>query len=97
MTDASPLIEQPLLVTFNGRVEGVLVRGNRDFNRSPEGCMFSNVLAQDTEDAEDVTKASVFSQFVPLLPGENAAGAAVDVDASAIKITPEAGRTFSFD
>jgi lipoprotein-releasing system permease protein len=25
---ASPLIEQPLLVTFNGRVEGVLVRGN---------------------------------------------------------------------
>jgi len=28
VTDASPLIEQPLLVTFNGRVEGVLVRGN---------------------------------------------------------------------
>ncbi len=26
--EASPLIEQPLLVTFNGRVEGVLVRGN---------------------------------------------------------------------
>jgi lipoprotein-releasing system permease protein len=25
---ASPLIEQPLLVTFNGRVEGILVRGN---------------------------------------------------------------------
>ena len=25
---ASPLIEQPLLVTFNGRVEGVLIRGN---------------------------------------------------------------------
>ncbi|WP_336976980.1 lipoprotein-releasing ABC transporter permease subunit [Altererythrobacter fulvus] len=32
---ASPLIEQPLLVTFNGRVEGVLVRGNtqQDINR----------------------------------------------------------------
>ena len=28
VTRASPLIEQPLLVTFNGRVEGVLVRGN---------------------------------------------------------------------
>ena len=28
VTEASPLIEQPLLVTFNGRVEGVLVRGN---------------------------------------------------------------------
>ncbi|HSG34310.1 MAG TPA: ABC transporter permease, partial [Sphingomonadaceae bacterium] len=25
---ASPLIEQPLMVTFNGRVEGILVRGN---------------------------------------------------------------------
>jgi len=25
--EASPLIEQPLLITFNGRVEGVLVRG----------------------------------------------------------------------
>ncbi|MFA9199861.1 MAG: lipoprotein-releasing ABC transporter permease subunit [Cypionkella sp.] len=28
VVDASPLIEQPLLVTFNGRVEAVLVRGN---------------------------------------------------------------------
>jgi len=28
VTRASPLIEQPLLVTFNGRVEGVLIRGN---------------------------------------------------------------------
>ena len=28
VTEASPLIEQPLLVTFNGRVEAVLVRGN---------------------------------------------------------------------
>lgn len=78
-------------------IEGVLARGNRDFNRSPEGCMFSNTLAQDTEDAEDVTRASVFAEFVPLLPGENAAGAAVDVDTSSIKIIPETGRSFSFD
>ena len=28
VTDASPLIEQPLLTTFNGRVEAILVRGN---------------------------------------------------------------------
>lgn len=27
VTDASPLIEQPLLATFNGRVEAILVRG----------------------------------------------------------------------
>ena len=30
VTHASPLIEQPLVTTFNGRVEGVLVRGNTD-------------------------------------------------------------------
>ena len=32
---ASPLIEQPLLTSFNGRVEGILVRGNtaEDINR----------------------------------------------------------------
>ena len=29
VTSATPLIEQPLMVTFNGRVEGVLVRGER--------------------------------------------------------------------
>ncbi len=28
VTDASPLIEQPLLISFDGRVVGVLVRGN---------------------------------------------------------------------
>ncbi len=30
VTEASPLIEQPLLGSFNGRVEAVLVRGNTD-------------------------------------------------------------------
>jgi len=28
VTSASPLIDQPLMLTFNGRVEGVLLRGN---------------------------------------------------------------------
>ena len=30
VVDASPLIEQPLLTSFNGRVEAILVRGNTD-------------------------------------------------------------------
>jgi lipoprotein-releasing system permease protein len=30
VVDASPLIEQPLLTSFNGRVEAILVRGNKD-------------------------------------------------------------------
>jgi len=44
VTDASPLIEQPLLATFNGRVEAVLVRGN-----TPEdiGKLSPNVLVGD--------------------------------------------------
>lgn len=35
VTRASPLIEQPLLASFNGRVEAILVRGNtpKDINR----------------------------------------------------------------
>lgn len=35
VTDASPLIQQPLLVTFNGRVEAVVVNGNtqRDIDK----------------------------------------------------------------
>ena len=46
VTRASPLIEQPLLVTFNGRVEGVLVRGNtaQDIAR-----MKPNVVAGNLE------------------------------------------------
>ncbi len=28
VTEASPLIDQPLMITFNGRVEGVILRGN---------------------------------------------------------------------
>ncbi len=42
VTRASPLIEQPLLVTFNGRVEGVLVRGN---TADDIGRMRSNVVS----------------------------------------------------
>ena len=46
VTDASPLIEQPLLTTFNGRVEAVLVRGN-----TPEDIeeLAPNVLAGSLE------------------------------------------------
>ncbi|HEY6815491.1 MAG TPA: lipoprotein-releasing ABC transporter permease subunit, partial [Croceibacterium sp.] len=44
---ASPLIEQPLLVTFNGRVEAVLVRGNtpEDINRLAPNVMAGNLAS----------------------------------------------------
>jgi lipoprotein-releasing system permease protein len=44
---ASPLIEQPLLVTFNGRVEGVLVRGMRVPDMLANKTMTTNVLSGD--------------------------------------------------
>lgn len=47
VTDASPLIEQPLLVTFNGRVEGVLVRGNTqaDIRKMADKVVVGNLSA----------------------------------------------------
>ena len=42
VTSASPLIEQPLLGTFNGRVEAVLVRGN---TQDDIGALGANVVA----------------------------------------------------
>lgn len=42
VTSASPLIEQPLLATFNGRVEAVLVRGN---TQADIGALGENVVA----------------------------------------------------
>lgn len=44
VTDASPLIEQPLMVTFNGRVEGVIMRGN---TAEDIGKLSPNVLVGD--------------------------------------------------
>lgn len=45
VTEASPLIEQPLLTTFNGRVEAVLVRGNtqEDIDELGEKLVFGNM------------------------------------------------------
>ncbi|MDT0574893.1 lipoprotein-releasing ABC transporter permease subunit [Croceicoccus sp. F390] len=47
VTRASPLIEQPLLATFNGRVEAVLVRGNQpeDIARLADKKLMGNLAA----------------------------------------------------
>tara|TARA_B100000678_G_scaffold62836_1_gene51051 strand:- start:580 stop:1821 length:1242 start_codon:yes stop_codon:yes gene_type:complete len=47
VTEASPLIEQPLLTTFNGRVEAILVRGNTpaDINELGEKVVAGNIDA----------------------------------------------------
>ena len=45
VVSASPLIEQPLLASFNGRVEAVLVRGNvqRDIDGLQDKILFGNL------------------------------------------------------
>ena len=47
VTRASPLIEQPLLATFNGRVEAILVRGNTapDLKRLSDKAVAGNFAA----------------------------------------------------
>ena len=54
VTEASPLIEQPLLVTFNGRVEGVLVRGNTqaDIRKMSDKLVAGNLSALQPGDGK---------------------------------------------
>jgi lipoprotein-releasing system permease protein len=59
VTQASPLIEQPLLTTFNGRVEAVLVRGNTaDDIRQLEGKRIAGSFAGLTAGAGNVAIGS---------------------------------------
>lgn len=75
---------------FNERtnlIEGVLVRGNKDFKLTKEGCLVTNVLPQASESAESVTRISLMQEFIPPTAEEAAAGP-VPVDSSGIKVTP---------
>ncbi|EIZ81337.1 lipoprotein-releasing system permease [Novosphingobium sp. Rr 2-17] len=63
VTRASPLIEQPLLATFNGRVEAILVRGNTqaDINRLASKVKAGN-LSTLRADVDDVAIGSQLAQ-----------------------------------
>src|SRR5690606_35298631 len=45
VTSATPLIEQPLMASFNGRVEGVLVRGMRIEDIRGNATLHSKILS----------------------------------------------------
>jgi V8-like Glu-specific endopeptidase len=47
------------------RIEGVLVRGGRDFAPSPAGCNVHYVLPQDAGKGESVTKISAVEKYIP--------------------------------
>ena len=61
----------PVFNAATGVVEGILVRGNTDFNANG-GCFVSSVMPDSTTAAEEVSKASTFAQFVPELDGKGA-------------------------
>lgn len=50
VTEASPLIEQPLLATYNGRVEGILVRGMQVSDILKNPILQGKTLDGDMED-----------------------------------------------
>lgn len=68
---ASPLIEQPLLVTFNGRVEGVQVRGNTqdDINRLRPDVVAGNI-ADLKPDASSVAIGSRLAENLGVRVGD---------------------------
>ena len=61
----------PVFNAGTGLVEGILVRGNSDFVVNG-GCFVSNKLPDNTTDAEQVSKATTFVQFVPEPDGKGA-------------------------
>lgn len=63
VTRASPLIEQPLLASFNGRVEAILVRGNtpEDIKRLQDN-MQAGSLAELQPDSSNVAIGSQLAQ-----------------------------------
>lgn len=63
VTHASPLIEQPLMTTFNGRVEGILVRGNtrEDLTRLNDKVKAGN-FSELTEGSDNVAIGSQLAQ-----------------------------------
>lgn len=50
-----------------GTVEGILVRGERDYVRDPSGCMVSNRCTDDGCSGEDVTYSDALAEFVNVL------------------------------
>ena len=64
VTSAVPLIEQPLMATFNGRVEGVLVRGERveDIRGNNTMKLKSGRMGDVTAGSNNVAIGSVLAQ-----------------------------------
>ncbi|PIU19124.1 MAG: serine protease [Elusimicrobia bacterium CG08_land_8_20_14_0_20_59_10] len=60
----------PVFNESTNKIEGILVRGDRDFLRSPAGCVTMATYEQTGGRGEDVTKISSLSADIPKLAGE---------------------------
>jgi len=73
VTSVTPLIEQPLMASANGRVEGVLVRGMRleDIRENPviSGNVKSGDLASITPGSERIAIGSRLAEAIGAYPG----------------------------
>ncbi len=73
VTEVTPLIEQPLMATANGRFEGVLVRGMRTQDLHSNKTINSNVVAGDIKTllpgSNRVAVGSRLAQTLGLVPG----------------------------
>ena len=93
----------PVFNASTKKIEGILVRGDGDFELSPAGCVTQTTYEQTGGRGEDVTKIGVISSYIPKRAGEKAAdlsGEALevrDMDSSAIKPAEAASRTVKFD
>lgn len=57
----------PVFNTATGLVEGILVRGDKDFRRTPDGCSTVVVFPQDGGAGEGVTRISAIGSLIPKL------------------------------
>ncbi|MFM2370940.1 MAG: hypothetical protein RIS85_662 [Pseudomonadota bacterium] len=72
VTHASPLIEQPLLASFNGRVEAILVRGNTDGDiKRLEDKRVDGVIASLRSGANNVALGSRLAQNLGARVGDS--------------------------
>ena len=55
----------PVFDAATGLVEGILVRGETDWDFSAPDCFTSNVVPEDGGRGEDVSKTTTFTEFIP--------------------------------
>lgn len=60
----------PVFNLASNKIEGILVRGDGDFELSPAGCVTMSTYEQAGGRGEDVTKVGEISSYIPRLSGE---------------------------